>query len=186
MATRWQFEIHNSKFAILLMADPDIARRCLHCGVSIREQAYFCPQCGRELGEPDDIHESASASEDISKAETIAEARRDSSESAAAAPTSPLSSSDADLNKKNRKTARNPSQRSHPPKNVQREQRPRVRAVAQEVRHDNVLQKVQRLREVSSVVIDQASYDPSLRFVLVAAALFVLFLVIVIVSKLIG
>jgi len=34
-------------------------------------------------------------------------------------------------------------------------------------------------------VIDEAAYDPSLRFVLVAAVLFILFLVILIVSELI-
>jgi hypothetical protein len=39
---------------------------------------------------------------------------------------------------------------------------------------------------VSSVVIDQAAYDPSLRFLLVAAALFILFIVLLIASKVIG
>ena len=50
----------------------------------------------------------------------------------------------------------------------------------------NVAHRVQKFREVSSVVIDEASYDPSLRFVLVAGALFVLFLLIVLLNKLIG
>ena len=36
-----------------------------------------------------------------------------------------------------------------------------------------------------SLVIDEAAYDPSLRFVLVAAVAFVLFLVIVLLNKLI-
>ena len=35
-------------------------------------------------------------------------------------------------------------------------------------------------------MIDQAAYDPSLRFLLVAAVLFVLFLILVILSKVIG
>ena len=35
-------------------------------------------------------------------------------------------------------------------------------------------------------MIDQAAYDPSLRFLLVAAALFLLFLVLLILSKVIG
>jgi uncharacterized membrane protein YvbJ len=46
--------------------------------------------------------------------------------------------------------------------------------------------RVDRIRKVSSVVIDQAAYDPSLRFLLVAAALFILFIVLVILSKVIG
>jgi len=49
-----------------------------------------------------------------------------------------------------------------------------------------VKEKVEKLRRVSSVVIDQAAYDPSLRFLLVAAALFVLFLILLILSKVLG
>jgi hypothetical protein len=48
---------------------------------------------------------------------------------------------------------------------------------------DNVRDRVEKIRHVSSVVIDQAAYDPSLRFLLVAAVLFVLFVILVIVSK---
>ena len=44
---------------------------------------------------------------------------------------------------------------------------------------------VEKLRQISTIVIDEAAYDPSLRFVLVAAVLFILFLVILIVSELI-
>jgi hypothetical protein len=43
-----------------------------------------------------------------------------------------------------------------------------------------------KLRKASSVVLDQAAYDPSLRFLLVAAALFLLFLVLLILSKVMG
>jgi len=43
-----------------------------------------------------------------------------------------------------------------------------------------------RLRKGTSIVIDEAAYDPSLRFVLVAAALFLLFLVLLFLSKWIG
>ena len=51
---------------------------------------------------------------------------------------------------------------------------------------DGVRGRVEKLRKVSSVVIDQAAYDPSLRFLLVAAALFVLFLILLILSKVLG
>ena len=50
----------------------------------------------------------------------------------------------------------------------------------------NVLGRVERIRKVSSVVIDQAAYDPSLRFLLVAGVLFLLFLILLILSKMIG
>ena len=54
------------------------------------------------------------------------------------------------------------------------------------VHEDGVLGRLEKIREVSSVVIDQAAYDPSLRFLLVAAVLFLLFLLLVILSKVIG
>ena len=33
----------------LSMSEPEIARRCSHCGVTLRESALFCPQCGQEI-----------------------------------------------------------------------------------------------------------------------------------------
>jgi hypothetical protein len=51
---------------------------------------------------------------------------------------------------------------------------------------ENVRDRVEQIRQVSSVVIDQAAYDPSLRFLLVAALLFLLFIVLVILSKALG
>jgi uncharacterized membrane protein YvbJ len=54
------------------------------------------------------------------------------------------------------------------------------------VHEDGVLGRLEKIREVSSVVFDQAAYDPSLRFLLVAAGLFLVFLLLVILSKVIG
>ena len=51
---------------------------------------------------------------------------------------------------------------------------------------ENVRERVEKIRHVSSVVIDQAAYDPSLRFLLVVIVLFVLFLILLILSKVIG
>ena len=59
-------------------------------------------------------------------------------------------------------------------------------AQAPKVHDDGVRGRVEKIRKVSSVMIDQAAYDPSLRFLLVAAVLFLLFLVLVILSKVIG
>jgi hypothetical protein len=49
-----------------------------------------------------------------------------------------------------------------------------------------VRSRVEHIRKVSTVMIDQAAYDPSLRFLLVAAAFFLLSLVLLIMSKVIG
>jgi zinc-ribbon domain len=50
----------------------------------------------------------------------------------------------------------------------------------------SVRSRVKHIRKVSSVMIDQAAYDPSLRFLLVAAGLFIVFIVLLILSKVIG
>ena len=104
------------------MSEPEIDRRCVSCGVSVRSHAMFCPQCGKAIPE--------------APADTIVD--------------HPL-----------------------PPPLPARHQ-------------DGVKGRVEKLRHVSSVVIDQAAYDPSLRFLLVAAAMFLLFLVLLIMSKVIG
>lgn len=48
------------------------------------------------------------------------------------------------------------------------------------------VKQVEKIRHVSSVVIEEASYDPSLRFVLVALGLFVVFVVLLVLSKVMG
>ena len=94
------------------MSEPEIARRCTACGVTVRQHATFCPQCGNPIAQP-----------------------------ATATPTRP---------------------------------------------QDTVRDRMEKFRRVSSIMIDQAAYDPSLRFLLVAAAFFILFLVLLILSKVIG
>ncbi len=113
------------------MSEPEIARRCVACGVSVRQHAMFCPQCGKAIPE-------AAVRTATTPADTIIDH----------APLTP----------------------PPPPARPQ----------------DGVKGRVEKLRHVSSVVIDQAAYDPSLRFLLVAAAMFLLFLVLLIMSKVIG
>ena len=123
------------------MSNPEIARRCTACGVSLRQHAMFCPQCGNPI-----------AQVDTAPTEAL---RPD------LAATQPLSA-----------VVQPP-----PPPNT-----PTVGVRAP----DGVRGRVDRFRKVSSIMIDQAAYDPSLRFLLVAAALFLLFLVLLILSKVIG
>jgi hypothetical protein len=54
-----------------------------------------------------------------------------------------------------------------------------------EVIGEDGLNRVEKFRQISGAMIDEAAYDPSLRFVLVAAVLFVLFLVLLLLSELI-
>jgi len=61
----------------------------------------------------------------------------------------------------------------------------RASTVARGVIEDEV-KRVEKIRHVSSVVIEEASYDPSLRFVLVALALFIIFIILLVLSKVMG
>jgi zinc ribbon protein len=108
------------------MSEPEIARRCTACGVSVRQHAMFCPHCGNPLSQ---------------------------------APPTPATAVTEPL--------------------IPATPKPKVH-------HEGVRGRVERIRHVSSVVIDQAAYDPSLRFLLVAAAMFLLFLVLLILSKVLG
>ena len=61
----------------------------------------------------------------------------------------------------------------------------RATAAARDVVGDNVRPQVERIRHASNVVIEEASDDPSLRFILVAGLLFVVFVVLLFISKVI-
>ena len=112
------------------MSEPEIGRRCTSCGLSVRQAAVFCPQCGNPI------------------------VQQQTTESSQTVPTQPVD--------------------------------PEPAPIARHGVAENVRERVEKIRHVSSVVIDQAAYDPSLRFLLVAAALFLLFIVLVILSKVIG
>ena len=114
------------------MSEPEISRRCTACGVSVRQHAIFCPQCGNPIPEAP----AAAVTTTTAPADTIVD-------------------------------------HTPPPPAPVRHQ-------------DGVKGRVEKLRHVSSVVIDQAAYDPSLRFLLVAAVMFLLFLVLLILSKFLG
>jgi hypothetical protein len=60
----------------------------------------------------------------------------------------------------------------------------RATTLARDVEGD-MIHRARKVREISSVVLDEAGYDPGLRFVLVAAVLFLLFLLIVLLNRLI-
>ena len=117
---------------------PEIARRCAHCGVSLRQHALFCPQCGKRIGDTE-----------------IGDTRE--------------------------------TQFLDPPeRDVQSHEDPSLTTSALTGVADNVRDRVEKIKHVSSVMIDQAAYDPSLRFLLVAAVLFIVFLLMVLLSKVIG
>lgn len=144
------------------MSDPEIARRCAACGVSVRQHAMFCPQCGNPISGQAQVTTSNSLSD------TIIETAPSEVGPVDLAATQPLSAITPQIPE----SAPTQALGSAPP--------------ARRVSEDGVRGRVEKLRKVSSVVLDQAAYDPSLRFLLVAAGLFLLFLVLLILSKALG
>ena len=61
----------------------------------------------------------------------------------------------------------------------------RAGPVPREMIDEESLNRVEKFRQISSAVIDEAAYDPSMRFILIAAVLFVLFLLLLVLSELI-
>lgn len=148
------------------MPDPEIDRRCNACGASIRPRAVFCPQCGAEIAnkstetEPTVAAQAAETVTDLSETQPLV-VRPD------LAKTQPLTPAVAE--------------QALPPKTAT----PKW-PDGSPGSEGNVRGRVEKLRKVSSVVIDEAAYDPSLRFILVTAVLFVLFIVLLIFSKVLG
>jgi len=192
------------------MSEPQIARRCPHCGASIREVAHFCPQCGKELPprkEHSQSVEVAAPHADLQKdtspldesdvataadfSDTVAIPRPDSAKpfpsmsdttAIERPPREPQATSDTiAIDRSNQKPADRPGARSRGKVGAQIQ---RATSAARVVEGD-VVQRVNKMRKISGVVIDEAAYDPSLRFVLVAAIVFGLFLLIVLLNKLI-
>jgi hypothetical protein len=66
-----------------------------------------------------------------------------------------------------------------------RERLHRASSVARGALEDNV-KRVEKLHDFSTAMLEEATYDPSLRFVLVALGLFVVFVILLILSKVMG
>jgi DNA-directed RNA polymerase subunit M/transcription elongation factor TFIIS len=181
------------------MTEPEIARRCSTCGVSIREAARFCPQCGNELRPRDSnktqppvtpvtsqaqdaIPKSAAAVSDTA-VDSGMEARKD-----AHVDFREESQKENRQNPENKPVVKAPGSKaarasaSQTTRGAMGAKIQRATTLARDVEGD-VIHRVQKVREISNVVLDEAGDDPSLRFVLVAAVLFLLFLVIVILNR---
>ena len=144
------------------MSNPEIDRRCKSCGATIRKRAMFCPQCGHPTNQKDELAETIGLSlpetvqSPAEKADTIA-LDRTMTEAVLAG-------------------------------TVEQDQAKTEPLTASRIVYasdDEPQGRVEKLRKASSVVIEQAHYDPSLRFILVTAGLFILFLLLLILSKLV-
>jgi zinc-ribbon domain len=197
------------------MSEPEIARRCLSCGASVRQSAAFCPQCGQVLGkrEPDYVPEAQLHAPD--ETTTIDESQRDrhydnetaptvwapappeaaivrrDEESAEPAPPLLLETRPIGPNEMPPAFETRPLITNTAPPDQTLADLPTPNIVgpdkaAASGNQRQVMRRVEKIRKVSSVMIDQAAYDPSLRFLLVAAFLFIMFVMLMILSKVVG
>ena len=127
----------------------------------------FCPECGKALKDTSP----APASVEPDGIEPHATTAAPASEKATISPPTPVETTAT----------------SHPHRiaGKTRETLHRASAAARGVIEEPVRQ-VEKIRHASSHVIEEASYDPSLRFVLVALGLFVVFLILLVLSKVMG
>ena len=195
------------------MSEPEIARRCQSCGASIRDLAFFCPQCGKELkttgeltqhdpnrdkpstavataplNEAPEWKEQLDANRSADKKPKVEAPKTQESKPQGPKPQEPKPPEPTYKNPADRgKGTPNPAGRAKgaPGAHAFAEARGKVQRATGLARNvgGDVIQRGQKLREMSSVVLDEAGYDPSLRFVLVAAVLFLLFLVIVLLNR---
>jgi hypothetical protein len=179
------------------MTEPEIARRCPSCGVSIREAALFCPQCGKAIPPRDPkpqipvvpaldetlaIDTATVADPEDSLREAARKGSPGDSRKEPQKETQPLTQKEADVKAPTAGVAR--ASMGQAALGAMGAKIQRATTLARDVEGD-VMHRARKVREISSVVLDEAGYDPSLRFVLVALVLFVLFLIIVLLNKLI-
>ena len=175
---------------------PEISHRCASCGAAIREAAMFCPECGQALtptskgSEPQTVAETAPPSAIANgSAEGSAAAVEESSNASTAEPPAPKvepAPPKGESDSSARHLSAEASAVSKPGKyGKARDSLHRASTATRDALADNV-KRVEKIRHVSTAMFEEASYDPSLRFVLVALGLFVVFLVLLLLSKVMG
>jgi len=160
---------------------PEISHRCPSCGASIRdfgERAMFCPECGKPVttakeNSPDGGEAQAA---DVSSTVKAPVAVNDPPDDKVAVPV--VSGID-------RVATDSESHERHGAREKTRETLHRASTAARGAIEHNV-QRVKKVEHVSAVMLEEASTDPSLRFVLVALGLFVVFIILLVLSKVMG
>jgi uncharacterized Zn finger protein (UPF0148 family) len=172
---------------------PEISHRCPSCGASVRDRdALFCPECGKPLSEDSAEPKAAESNEPLSASskpeeDDIPDAAPDGAvdEPSSSAQPAIAETSAATVNPKDDE----PVPAVHRRGEKTRERLHRASEVARGVGRgviEEPAKRVEKIRQASTVVIEEASYDPSLRFVLVALGLFVVFVVLLVLSKVMG
>lgn len=172
---------------------PEISHRCPSCGVSVRDRdALFCPECGKPLSAKPKARDASDSPNSSIRAEAgeIVEISPASSVDEAPAP-SPTESIEAPATSSAAPETKDDSSvpLAHRRGEKTRERLHRASDIARGVTRgviEEPVKRVEQIRHASNVVIEEASYDPSLRFVLVALGLFVVFVILLVLSKVMG
>jgi uncharacterized Zn finger protein (UPF0148 family) len=156
---------------------PEISHRCPGCGASTHdfgEGVLFCPECGKPLAaaaeaQGSDVKQPAPEAVATASVSSSATAESDQPETDSPAMLSATSASEEHISarERTRQTLQRASQRTRG-------------AIEGNVK------RVEKLHDVSSAMLEEAHYDPSLRFVLVALGLFILFVILLVLSKVMG
>ncbi len=173
--------------------EPEIARRCLDCGASVRGSAFFCPQCGRPLKAG-----AAGVGSAAEAPELHARRKTDGGLNASTVglPESTPAPVASDLAATQASFTLDALEENHQPAEVAAvrtmeedgaiSKRQRMTTAARDMVEEKLSPRVEKLRQASNVMLEEASYDPSLRFVLVAAAIIVLSLLLLLLNYLLG
>jgi hypothetical protein len=188
---------------------PEISNRCRSCGAAVREaDALFCPECGKPLHEEAEASVSSDATEAAAPQPTSGDTKdSETGASSAASPSpdddnqsnEPVEASRPESGIANAEHVENAKTTTKAPTSADaiaasqsprrgdktRERLHRASAVARGVVEGEV-KRVEKIRHVSTTIVEEASYDPSLRFVLVAMGLFVVFVILLVLSKVMG
>lgn len=157
------------------MFEPEISRRCKGCGASVRARARFCPQCGRGMaGDPGER-----AGVDVAAMPLVAE---NGGVPVAGAPEEVPELRPQEMGSAAVSSAgvERDDVMAPPPR-----RQPLMAGAAREKVEERTGRRVEKIRQASSVVMDEAAEDPEVRFLLVAALIFVFFVVIFIITNII-
>ncbi|HEY0006771.1 MAG TPA: zinc-ribbon domain-containing protein [Pyrinomonadaceae bacterium] len=170
---------------------PEISRRCRECGAAIRVRASFCPQCGKPLGasaSTDAAADGAEAAPPPSSPEVQPGAPVMAAVQAAHHPAQAVVQDNQDVPVSSAGEQLSPE--GAPVEELEgdgaRGRLHRARAAARDKVEEKIAPRVEKIRHASTAVLDEASDDPSLRFVLIAAALFIVALLLLLLSHVLG
>ena len=177
---------------------PEISRRCLACGAAYREGALFCPECGQPLTKAaDGIFDPKFSDNAPTSALTSAPSEPGNNVIASPRPSPVVPAPEmqtvseaprvqqAPEDPAPELTTQMPTDSRMGKPETARDKLHRASTATREALADKV-KRVEKIRQVSTVMFEEASYDPSLRFVLVALALFAIFLLLLVLSKVMG